>query len=315
MPLVENVSIGTGGAARPVTAGHMAPTPRASLFGVSAALVTPFGEDGAAEPDRAAAHAWKVIDAGADGITLFGTTGEGASIGAADREAILYAILDAGVALERITACVCATSVEEAEAQARLSLRRGVRRLLLTPPFYFKGVSDDALFAWFSTLIRRMDGEPEIILYHIPQVTQVPLSLALIRRLKEAFGEVVFGVKDSSGDWENARALLPFDDLVVLIGDERLLARAAPLGGAGAISGMANLVPGILSRTIHEGVGDGRLDALVDEVVRHPVTPLVKALVGELTGEPGWRHVRPPLRAADPGVVRALAPRLAALLA
>ena len=290
--------------------------PRAALFGVSVALVTPFGPNGAVEPARAGAHGARLIDAGADGVTLFGTTGEGASIGPTEREGVLGAVLAAGVAPERVTVCLCATSVDGAQAQARAALDQGVRRLLLTPPFYFKGVSDDGLLAWIAALLERIGGAgPELILYHIPQVTQVPLSPALIRRLKHAYGDAIFGVKDSAGDWEGTRALLPQEDLAVLVGDERLLARAAPLGGAGAISGLANLAPELLSRVVLGAIEEPELNALVEEIVRHPVTPLVKALVGEATGESGWARVRPPLDPADPAVVRALAPRAMALLA
>ena len=129
-------------------------------------------------------------------------------------------------------------------------------------------------------------------------MTQVGLSIPLIRQLKDRYGDTIFGVKDSSGDWEHIQALLGFQDLATLIGDERLLAKAAPLGGAGAISGMANFTADMLSRIVHSGVDNDILCKAVDEVVRHPVTPMVKAMVGAFYGEPGWTNVRPPLSPA-----------------
>ncbi len=284
---------------------------RAHLFGISAALVTPFNADGSINLSDATRHAKRVIDSGANGVTLFGTTGEGASIGLSERAAMLDQISGSAVDAARITVCICATDLEQARAQAEQALARGVRKLLLTPPFYFKGIDDQALYSWLTSFIASLEpNDVQIILYHIPQVTQVGLSLPLVRRLKERFGDTIFGIKDSSGDWSNSQALLKFDDLAILIGDERLLAKAAPLGGAGAISGMANLMAGLLAEIVHSGIQNNAMCELVDEVVRHPVTPLVKALVGAVYGEGIWENVRAPLSPAQPGIADDLAAML-----
>lgn len=295
--------------------GTTSAAPRAHLFGVSAAMVTPFDERGAVDGVRTAAHAQRVLASGADGVTLFGTTGEGASLGQEDRTRLYEAVLNAGVPADAVTACICATSAEEAIGQAQDAFAHGVRRLLLCPPFYFKGVSDDALAAWFHLVFGGIaSGMPQVILYHIPQVTAVPLGPSLIRRIKDAHGEMVFGVKDSAGDWAATQCLLPMDDLAILVGDERLLAQAAPLGGAGAISGIANFLPARVGRLVREGAADHELASLVDEIVRVPVTPLVKALTGAAYGEAGWERTRPPLENSDPAVVDALRGRLGAML-
>ncbi|MFV0491397.1 MAG: dihydrodipicolinate synthase family protein [Pseudorhodobacter sp.] len=289
--------------------------PRSHLFGVSVAMVTPFARDDTVDLARLAVHAAAVQEAGVDGITLFGTTGEGASLGLAERGRMLDASLDAGVPAGHITVGIAACDAEGAEAQARLALRRGIRSLLLAPPFYFKGIDDDALLDWVTAFVARVaDADPRIILYHIPQVTGVGFSASLVRRIKERCGDVIFGIKDSEGSWSHAEAFLPMKDLAVLIGDERLLARAAPLGGAGAISGMANLLPGVIADLIHHGRPNAELNRLVDDVVSVPVTPLVKALVGETRGDNGWARTRPPLSPANPNVVKALAARVAALM-
>ncbi len=288
--------------------------PRAHLFGVSAAMVTPFTETGSVDLARAADHAARVMQAGADGITLFGTTGEGASLGLGDREALLAAVLDAGVAPDRITAGLAACDLEGAEAQAQVALRRGVTRLLLAPPFYFKDIRPEALHDWVTAFVASVAGaDPQIILYHIPQVTAVPFGANLVRRIKTTCGAAIFGVKDSAGDWAGTSELLPMDDLAILVGDERALARAAPLGGAGAISGMANLVPGRVGAMVREGRADPALYALIDDLLTSPVTPLVKALVGAMRNDQAWTRTRPPLVPAEEAHVSRLATALAAL--
>ncbi|MGY6703740.1 dihydrodipicolinate synthase family protein [Roseinatronobacter sp.] len=280
--------------------------PRAHLFGLSAAMVTPFCTDGAIDTARATAHAAFLMQEGLDGVTLFGTTGEGSSLGASDRACLLDAVLDAGVPAARITAAIVASDIETASAQIAAAQAKGVDRMLLAPPFYFKGVSQAALGEWVTRLISTTKRDMQIILYHIPQVTGVAFDAPLIRQLKDRFGDTIFGVKDSAGDWEHTASLLPMDDLAILIGDERLLARAAPLGGAGAISGMGNLLAARVDNLIRTGIADPDMDALVDRVVSAPVTPLVKALVGGLHDDPGWATTRPPLEQADSTLVASL---------
>lgn len=288
------------------TAGY-----RSHLFGISTALVTPFGEDGAVDQFLAAEHAARVIKNGAQGVTLFGTTGEGASLGLSERRIMLERIVNEAATPDQTTVCICATDHESALAQAQMALNLGVGKLLLTPPHYFKGVDDDALFDWFSAFILSVGSkDPQIILYHIPQVTHVGISIALIRRLKDRFGTTIFGVKDSSGDWANSASLLDFDDLAILIGDERLLAQAAPLGCAGAISGMANMIPNALSEILRSGVQNNAMSDLVTEIVSNPVTPVIKALVAQLYDQPGFARARAPLTTADPDVVNRLLKRL-----
>ena len=122
---------------------------------------------------------------------------------------------------------IAAASVEDAVAQGRAGLMLGCPSFLLAPPFYFKGAGDEGLFDWFAAVLRVLGpAASNVILYHIPQVTSVGLSIELVDRLKKAFPQQVTGVKDSSGDWSNAEALLKHHgDLHILIGDERLLAR------------------------------------------------------------------------------------------
>src|SRR5207237_6210592 len=110
--------------------------------------------------------------------------------------------------------------------------------------------------------------------------------------------EVVLGVKDSSGVWANAEALLSIgSDLAILVGDERHLAAAVRLGGEGAISGLANICPQALHKTIEEGRDDPRVLELVKMVVAEPVLPAIKALVAHRTRDPAWLAMRPPLTA------------------
>jgi 4-hydroxy-tetrahydrodipicolinate synthase len=266
-------------------------------FGLSAALTTPFRPGTGIDFPRLVAHARWCLDSGCSSVTAFGTTGEGASIGPAAREQVLGAFAAAEIDSDRVVGGVSAASMHSAVAQARTALDFGCRALLLPPPFYFKGVSDDGLFAWFAYVFEALGvAARDVLLYNIPSVTQLALSIDLVSRLRTAFPEVVTGVKDSSGDWAYTCELLDaHGDLAILIGDERYLAEGIRRGGQGAISGLANVCPEVLRPMVEEGRDDARVGRLVEAVLQYPVTPAVKALVAYRTGDRTWLNVRPPL--------------------
>lgn len=266
-------------------------------FGLSVALATPFDANGEIAHAAMIAQAKQSIAAGCSSVTLFGTTGEGASIGTQERVRVLNAFLDAGIAPQKVVMAVLVDAAEDAAAQAGQALSRGVRNVLLAPPSYFKNVSDDGVFKWFSAVFAILgDRARDIIVYNIPSVTMVPLTVSLIARLRTAFPAVVTGVKDSSGDWPFTETLLKVHgDLIILIGDERHLAKGVRLGGQGAISGMANFLPGEVKLMAEEGIDDARVEGFVAELLKFPVTAAVKVMVARLSGEEMWLAVRPPL--------------------
>lgn len=269
-------------------------------FGLSCAIATPFGEDGAVDLPRFTAHAHQVLAGGCGSVTAFGTTGEGSSLGLSDRDQIFGALKAAGLDFRtQVIGGIMAASVSDAAAQARQILDVNGRALLLAPPFYFKGVSDDGLFAWFADLFTNLGASArDVFLYNIPSVTAVTLSVDLIGRLRRAFPTIIAGVKDSSGDWPYTQALLAaHKDLAILVGDERSLAAAVRLGAEGTICGVSNLMPQRLLPMVMEGTPDDGVSRLVDALLKLPVIPAVKSLLADQTGDKSWLRCRPPLTA------------------
>lgn len=273
------------------------------IFGLSAALVTPFHPGGTVDPERLARHAKHVLAEGCDSITLFGTTGEGYGITLKERAAMLEAAAGDIDFETSLYAGVMAAGMDDAAEQARLALDAGARGLLFAPPFYLKGVDDEGLYAWFARTFEKIGASTRgVILYHIPGQTAVPLSVELVGRLRNAFPGVIIGIKDSSGKWEDAqRFLSAHGDLAVLIGDERLLARSARAGGQGSICGVANLTPRLLRSMIYHGEDNATVTRLVDMIVRNPVLATIKALVGHIHRDQGFGVMRPPVSPLDPG--------------
>jgi 4-hydroxy-tetrahydrodipicolinate synthase len=267
------------------------------IFGLSAALVTPYTTSGAVDLPKLARHAASVLARGCDSVTLCGTTGEGFGLSFDERKAMHEAVATALPADTRIHVGIMASAIDDAVAQSLAALDAGAAGLLMAPPFFMKGMDDDGLYNWFNQVFTRIGAKLRgVIMYHIPGQTAVALSPELIARLRKAWPGIITGIKDSSGDWATAeRFLATHGDISVLIGDERLLPRAMAKGAEGSICGIANIAPELLAPVIHSG-GDGRvLTELTNLVVSNPIIPAVKVLVGHLAGDAGFDAVRPPL--------------------
>jgi 4-hydroxy-tetrahydrodipicolinate synthase len=285
------------------------PSLRADRFGLSVALCTPFNEDRSIDLGRLVAHGRQSLADGCTSLTVFGTTGEGASLGLNERNRALGALVGAGIdARTQLVVGIAAASVEDAIAQGRTGLMLGCPSFLLAPPFYFKNPGDEGLFDWIAAVLMGLGPKASnVILYHIPQVTSVGLSVELIGRLKKAFPNQVKGVKDSSGDWSNTAALLKAHaDLHILVGDERLLAKAMNLGASGTICGLANIAPDLMQAPV-SGIEEPRISAIIEELLPFAVTPAVKALVGHRRKDPvAWSRMRAPLRSLNESECRKL---------
>ncbi len=264
-------------------------------FGVSTAMLTPFDRNGEIDMGRLCRHANSMLDGGADGITLFGTTGEGASIGLDERAGAIEAVLASGCPAEKIIVGIAANSISDAARQVAQGTGLGVNTFLLLPPFYYKGLSDAGLHAWHAQLFQVTDANAKFILYHIPQVSGVGLPVEFVGRMADEFGSRIRAIKDSSGSWENAQALLALNSVTVLVGDERLLHKAVAMGAGGAITGMANLYPDRMKRIVETAQEDAALSEEVGRIVSVPVVAALKTVLAERLGDPEWERLRAPL--------------------
>ena len=88
-------------------------------LGLSCALSTPFSPDARVDIARLVGHAQWCLKEGCDSITLFGTTGEGASVGVQDRALSIKALLAAGIAPGRILSGVTACTLDAFRTSVR----------------------------------------------------------------------------------------------------------------------------------------------------------------------------------------------------
>lgn len=296
-----------------------------AVSGVNSAVATPVNADLSPDLGLMAEHCQWLLANGCDGLAILGTTGEANSFSVSERQAIVEGVLKAGIAPERLLPGTGVSAGPETVALTKHALANGISRVVMLPPFYYKGVSDDGLFDAYARVIEGVgDSRLQVILYHIPQMSAVPLSYALIGRLIEAFPGTVVGIKDSSGDKANLLGMVKaFPGFAVIAGPDPLFLDLLREGGAGCITGASNLIPDVL-RTIYENwqADPAKAEAAQAKAIEwrnltmsYSQMPTLKALLGERTGATGWRRVRPPLVALTDEQVAALRPQAAALRA
>jgi 4-hydroxy-tetrahydrodipicolinate synthase len=217
---------------------------------------------------------------------------------------LLDRLIDAGIDPDRMMSGTGCSALSDTVELTRRAVDSGCAGCLMLPPFYYKDVSDDGLFASYAEVIERVGNDKlRIYLYHIPPIAQVGLSIDLIERLVTTYPNTVVGIKDSSGDWENTRAILDLglDDFRVFAGSEKFLLRNMQQGGAGCISATANVNPAAIDRLFSAWQSDEatalqqELDAVRDVVETYPMIPAVKAIVAACSNDADWTVVRPPL--------------------
>ena len=249
------------------------------------------------------------------GLAVFGTNSEANSLSLEEKLLLLDRLVDAGIDTARMMPGTGCCALTETVRLTEHAVNLGCAGTLMLPPFYYKGVSDDGLYASFAEVIERVGNSSlRIYLYHIPPVSQVGISPDLIERLIKAYPDTVVGIKDSSGDWGNTNAMLErqWDDFRVFAGAETFLLQNMRGGGAGCISATANINPAAIDRLYQEWQSadavslQRELDEIRETAMAFPMIPALKATVAHFANDAQWRIVRPPLVALADDQCRAV---------
>jgi 4-hydroxy-tetrahydrodipicolinate synthase len=278
------------------------------ISGVLSPVVTPFSADLQPDARRLIKHCRWLIENNV-GLAVFGTNSEANSLSTPEKLELLDALVEAGLPPERMMPGTGCCALSDSVALTKRAVALGCGGVLMLPPFYYKGVSDEGLYRNYAEIIDRVgDARLRIYLYHIPPVAQVPISLKLIERLLKDFPGTIAGVKDSSGDWANTNAMLEQfqpDGFDVFAGSESFLLATLRGGGAGCISATANVNPAAIARLGETWRGedaDAQQAALIAtrEIFQgYVMIPALKAAIAHYAGDAEWRRLRPPLVALD----------------
>jgi len=279
-----------------------------TLPAVLSPAITPFHPDGSPDKAKLAKHCqW--LQANRVGMAVFGTNSEANSMSARQKIMVLEELIDGGLNPNNVMPGTGACSVDDAVVMTRAAVNAGCAGVLMLPPFYYKDVSDDGLFAFYADVIEKIaDANLKIYVYNIPPVTKIGLSLSLLERLVKAYPNTVIGMKDSSGDWpytESVIKALAGSGFRVYAGSEVFLLRTLKAGGVGCISATANVNPKAIAQLAARWQEPGAdtlqesLSAVRAIFAQFPMIPGMKAAVAHYSTDPDWLRVRPPLLPLD----------------
>jgi len=287
------------------------------IRGVLAPVVTPFKADLSPDCERFIRHCQWLLSQDC-GLAVFGTNSEANSMAAEERSTLLDAVVAAGIDPSRMMPGTGCCSIAETVELTTHAVRHGCAGVLMLPPFYYKDVSEEGLYRYFSEVVQRVgDTRLKIYLYHIPPVAIVGITPKLVERLLKAYPNAIAGMKDSSGDWNNTktfldafavragRAVSGFD---VFVGSESFLLANMRNGGVGTISATANVNPAAIHKLYRQWntAGDAdnadqqqsKLNAVREVFSSRKFPSTIAALkqaIAIYRNDPEWSRVRPPL--------------------
>lgn len=275
------------------------------IQGVLSPVVTPFKRDLSPDSERYLRHCKWLLANGCAGLAVFGTNSEANSLSVDERMMLLEALVQGGVPAAKLMPGTGMCALTDTVRLTAHAVKLGCAGVLMLPPFYYKGVPEEGLFRSYSEVIERVgDARLQLYVYHIPPVSQVSVTLTLIERLLKAYPDAVAGLKDSSGDWNNTKAVLDgfaksgFD---VFAGSEVFLLANMRGGGKGCITATGNVNPGAIDR-VYQDWRSAEADALQAGISatrgvfqKYPMISALKAMIGQWAGDPDWATVRPPL--------------------
>src|SRR5436190_344336 len=283
------------------------------ICGVLAPVVTPFKADLLPDRDRFIGHCQWLLSHNC-GLAVFGTNSEANSMSAEERMMLLDTLVEAGIDRSRMMPGTGCCSITETVALTTHAVNHGCAGVLMLPPFYYKSISEEGLYRYFSEVVQRVaDARLRIYLYHIPPVAIVGITPRLVERLLNVYPDALAGMKDSSGDWNNTKTFLDaFADTTrsahtfeVFVGSDSFLLANMRAGGVGTISATANVNPAAIHKLYKEwstaddaDTQQSKLNAVRDVFGNKKFPSMIAALKQALAiyrHDPEWSRVRPPL--------------------
>ena len=271
--------------------------------GVLAPVITPFTDNLRPDSQRFIKHCNWIVAQGAN-LAVFGTNSEANSLNLAEKIHLLEELVMAGVNPEKLMPGTGCCALSDSIILTKRAVELGCGGVLMLPPFYYKGVSDQGLFDFYAQVIESVaDDKLHIYLYHIPPISQISISLGLIEKLAAKYPINIAGIKDSSGDWNQTKAFndLAIENFAVFCGSESFLLQNMRTGGAGCISATANVNPsaimGLYKHWQDSGAEQRQKDLNKIRIIfqAYPMIPALKAATAMYGEDSEWVRVRPPL--------------------
>ncbi len=205
--------------------------------GAMVALVTPFS-DGEIDFQTLDELIEFQLDNGIDAIVPTGTTGESPTLSHAEQKKVIERVVKTVAGAVPVIAGAGSNATAEAIELTAFAKKVGADATLQVDPYYNKP-TQEGFYQHFKAIAEEIDLP--VILYDIPGRCGAGMTPDTIVRLAEI--ENIVAVKEATGKLDHASEIATRCDLTILSGDDSLTLPIASIGGKGAISVVANIVP------------------------------------------------------------------------
>jgi len=265
---------------------------------VYSAVLTPFKRDLSIDKKLLISHCEFLIN---NNIFLapLGTTGEANSISIVEKINLIRSLAKSDLPKKKIIIGTGNSSYTDAALLTKEAVKQKLFSVLVLPPFYYKNVSDEGIFQYYKNIIDDVKSNNlRLFLYNIPQVSGIAISVDLIHRLKKKYSDIVAGIKDSSGDFENTKLYKNIKNFIVYPGSEKFLMDGLTIGCSGCISATTNVniqaAKLIKLYNLPEGENLNQKVMSVRSIFeKYPVIAALKAI--KFKENENWIYIRPPL--------------------
>lgn len=218
---------------------------------------------------------------GVDGVFVLGSTGELASLSAAQRDSVIESAVAFAAGRLPVLVGISDTCLDESVRLGRLARESGANAVVVMTPYYYD-LSQDEIRGYFRGLLPKLNLP--VMIYHMPWLTGHQLDSDTLRALMDLPN--VIGFKDSSGDPAFLDRLIEIaavrPEVAVLVGDESLFLAGLKLGAHGVVGGGANIAPRLFVNLL-DAYHNGDTDAA--ETCQQQINLLGNGIFG-LTGRP-----------------------------
>ena len=213
------------------------------LEGIVPPVCTPLSADGEVDVASLEHHISFLLDAGAHGLFMLGSSGEVAYLTDAQRDRVVeVAVKTAGGQVPVLAGAIDMTTNRVVDHALRAK-QRGADAIVVTAPFFARSAHPNEVKLHFRKVRERV-GLP-LVAYDLPISVHNKLDLPVVSEL--AADGTIDGVKDSSNDIHGFRAVVTgtrqFEKFSVFTGSELVVDCALFLGAEGGVPGLANVDP------------------------------------------------------------------------
>lgn len=182
------------------------------------------------------------VEQGTEGLVAVGTTGESPTLSIDEHIEVVRRIVELAAGRIPVIAGTGTNSANESLELTEAAKAAGAAAALLVVPYYNKP-TQEGMYRHFRYIAERV--ELPQLLYNVPSRTVVDLLPATVARLAQVPN--IVGIKEATGNMarlQEIQAQVP-DEFILLSGDDGSALKFLELGGHGAISVTANVMPAL----------------------------------------------------------------------